>query len=128
MLARMVVVLVGVVACYAEAPAGVGLASVTVVNSHTLDIEYNDVPDETAAKTATNYSIPGLTVYTASSTDDGTVRLTTTGQTEISYTLTVANVTRASDAHPIERATKTFAGRSTFNLVSAAAVDGSTFT
>jgi hypothetical protein len=127
MLAR-IVVLVGVVACNAESPAGFSIASVTVVNSHTLDIEYSDVPDEAAAKTATNYSIPGLTVYTASSADDGTVRLTTSPQTDISYTLSVANVTRASDAQPIAGATKTFAGRSTFNLVSAAAVNGFTFT
>jgi hypothetical protein len=129
MLARMVVMSIVVGACHASSsPPQFGITSVTAVNSSTLDVVFNDVPDPTAAETATNYTIPGLTVKTASSAGDGTVTLVTEPQTNASYTLTVANITRASDAQPLAAATTTFAGKSTFNVVSAAAVDGYTFT
>lgn len=126
----MVAMSIVVGACHASpsSPSQFGITSVTAVNSITLEVVYSDVPDQAAAETATNYAIPGLTVTTASSAGDGTVTLVTAPQTSLSYTLTVANVTRASDAQPLATATTTFAGKSTFNVVSAAAVDGHTFT
>jgi len=126
MLARMVAVLIVVGAC--NASQSFAVTSVTAVDSSTLEVVYSDVPDQAQAEIATNYSIPGLTVHTASSAGDATVRLETGVQTAVAYALTVANVTRASDGQPLATATTTFAGRSTFNLVSAAAVDGFTFT
>jgi hypothetical protein len=129
MLAHMVAMSIVVGACHASSsPPQFGIASVTAVNSSTIDVVYNDVPDQTEAEAATNYVIPGLTVKSASSAGDGTVTLGTEPQTDVSYTLTVANVTRASDVQPLTRATMTFAGKSTFNVVSAVAVDGYTFT
>jgi hypothetical protein len=129
MLARMVAMSIVVGACHASSsPPQFGITSVTAVNSSTLDVVYSDVPDQAEAETAANYAIPGLTVKSASSAGDGTVTLVTAPQTNASYTLTVANVTRASDAQPLATATTTFAGKSTFNVASAAAVDGFTFT
>jgi hypothetical protein len=78
MLARMVAMSIVVGACHASSsPPQFGITSVTAVNSSTLDVVFNDVPDPTAAETATNYTIPGLTVKTASSAGDGTVTLVT---------------------------------------------------
>ncbi|HSR99961.1 MAG TPA: hypothetical protein VLM79_23060 [Kofleriaceae bacterium] len=98
------------------------------MNTATLEVVYSDIPDQAQAETAANYTIPGLTVKTASSAGDGTVTLVTDRQTNVSYMLTVANVTRAGDAQPLTTATATFVGKSTFNVVSAIAVDDHTFT
>jgi hypothetical protein len=80
------------------APFDVSSASATSLTKVT--VTYDAVPDTASATTATNYSIPGLTVNSV--TLSGSVAtLTTTTQSATSYELTVFNVTRASDGEPL---------------------------
>jgi hypothetical protein len=124
---RALAVSIAVAAC-STSPAQFGVARATASSSVAVEVVFDDMPDQTEAALATNYTIPGLTVKSASPAGDGTVILATTAQADTPYMLTVANVSRASDGHPIVMTTSQFTGRSPFNLVSASAIDGYTFT
>jgi hypothetical protein len=91
-----------------------GRASFSVASAASLDathatVTFDAAPAPTAATTASNYAIPGLTV-SAAALSGSTVTLTTTFQRGSSYTVTAGSVTRASDAEPLTTAAATFTG------------------
>src|SRR4029079_19789321 len=57
-----------------------------------------------------------------------TVTITTTTQAAQKYTMTVTNVTRASDGEPLSTAAADFNGRAPFDVTAAASVDSVTMT
>jgi hypothetical protein len=85
------------------------VASAATVDATHVAVTFDAAPAPTAATTASNYSIPGLTVSAASLTGS-VATLTTSVQRAISYTVTVSNVTRNSDAEPLSTAVATFTG------------------
>lgn len=87
------------------APFDVSSAAGTTLTKVT--VTYDAVPDSASALTATNYSIPGL-VVNAVSLSGSVATLTTTTQTTATYTLTVFNVTRASDGQSLTVSTAMF--------------------
>ncbi len=71
------------------------LQGITVENNNTLLATFSEAVDETGSETTANYTIPGLTVTDAVRLPENNarVRLTTSNQSGISYTLTVSGVT-----------------------------------
>lgn len=85
------------------------VASAATVDATHVSVVFDAAPAPTQATTAANYTIPGLSV-TAASLAGSTVTLTTSVQRAISYTVTVANVTRASDAEALTTTSAAFTG------------------
>lgn len=101
--------------------ASFNVASAAAPNSVGLTVTFDAPPNAAQATTLANYSVPGLTLSGAPTLDGSTVTLTTSAQLSQSYTVTVSNVTRASDGEPLATAIADFAGTDTFNVASAAA-------
>jgi hypothetical protein len=85
------------------------VVSAQSTSSVRMTVTFDAPPDPTQATNPANYSVPNLTV-SAPELAGNTVTLTTTPQQAQSYTLTVSNVTRASDGEPLSVATATFDG------------------
>jgi len=100
--------------------ASFNVSSASPASNTSVTVTFDAAPNMVQATTKTNYTIPGLTVTNAAYPGTGNVvTLTTTSQSGISYTLTVANVTRASDAEALTTNSKGFTGRTSFNVSSA---------
>jgi cysteine-rich repeat protein len=82
-------------------------------------VMFNAPPDPAAAATAANYTIGNLTVIGTPVLAGTAVTLTTSMQMSQSYTVAVANVTRASDGEPLGAGTATFSGRDGFDVATA---------
>jgi hypothetical protein len=87
-----------------------------------LKVTFDAAPNIAQATNAANYTVPGLTL-SAPVLVGNVVTLTTTDQAAQSYTVTVANVTRASDAEPLTVKTASFTGHASFNVTSASSVN-----
>lgn len=85
-----------------------------------LTVTFDGPPDQTSATTLANYAVSGLDLTGTPTLSGSTVTLETSAQLAQSYTLTVTNVTRASDKAGLKSSTATFTGRSSFNVASAA--------
>jgi len=85
------------------------VASAATVDATHVAVTFDAAPAPTQATTPGNYTIPGLTV-SAASLAGSTVTLTTSVQRAMSYTVTAANVTRASDAETLSTASAMFTG------------------
>ena len=79
-------------------------------NSVTLTATFNAPPTAAAATTLANYSVAGLVLSGVPVLSGSTVTIKTAPQAAQSYTLTVSNVTRASDTEPLDGKTTTFTG------------------
>jgi hypothetical protein len=99
---------------------GFNVASATSVNSFAMSVTFDAAPDPTQATTVGNYSVPGLTL-SSPVLSGNTVTLATSAQAGQTYTVTVNNVTRASDSSPLAVNTASFA-HTTFNVTSAASI------
>jgi hypothetical protein len=103
------------------------VVSAVALTSHSISVTYSDPPG-TGATTLGNYTIKcggscTLAVSGTPTLSGNTVTLTTAAQTGgTSYTVTVANVIRASDSDPLNNKTATFTGIATFNVSGAASV------
>ncbi|MGH7282403.1 MAG: beta strand repeat-containing protein, partial [Polyangiaceae bacterium] len=93
----------------------------------TVNVTFDAPADPTTGGDFTNYAIADgastpLAVSAASLSGDGlTATLTTAPQTGgTTYTVTVSNVTRASDTQPLSNNQASFTGRSSFNVTGAA--------
>jgi hypothetical protein len=84
-----------------------------------LVVTFSAPPNATQATDPANYAVPGLTLSKPELAGN-TVTLTTTPQQAQSYTLTVSNVTRASDGESLTTKGADFTGRTPFAVVSAA--------
>ncbi len=98
------------------------VASASSNTSTSVQVTFSDPPNMTQATTLANYSIPGLTLSGTPMLSGNTVTLSTTTQSAISYTVTVANVRRDSDAEALTTTTADFPGRVAFNVLSVVAV------
>ncbi|HSN28676.1 MAG TPA: hypothetical protein VLT45_20460, partial [Kofleriaceae bacterium] len=89
-------------------------------------VSFDAAPDPTSATTLANYSIPGLTLSGTPQLSGSSVTISTSPQSSTSYTVTVSNVTRASDAEPLTAATASFTGRAPFDVSGAQATTSTT--
>jgi hypothetical protein len=103
------------------------IQSVTANGTHVVAVTFDSAPDPTSAAVAANYGIPGLTITGTPALSGATVTLTTTAQDAMTYTLTVSNVTRATDGEALTTAIGSFAGVPAFAVASASAVDAHSF-
>ena len=92
------------------------VASAMSTNTHTVRVTFDAAPDPTAAVDPTNYDIQGLTIGGTPVLAGNTVTLTTSPQTASTYTVTVSNVSRASDAEPLTTNATQFMGRAPFDV------------
>jgi cysteine-rich repeat protein len=83
-----------------------------------MAVTFDAVPDATQATTLANYSVPGLTL-SAPVLSASTVSFTTSTQSAVTYTVTVANVKRGSDAEPLAVTSSDFSGRDGFDIAGA---------
>lgn len=97
--------------------------SVTATGAHEVQVTFTSIPDTAQAETAANYEIPGLTLTASPALSGATVTLMTSTQAAQSYTLTVSNVTRASDGAALTTTMGTFTGIAAFDVTGAAAYD-----
>ncbi|MBX3211725.1 MAG: hypothetical protein KF850_06810 [Labilithrix sp.] len=104
------------------------VASAASTDSVTLTVTFDAAPNAAQATTLASYTVPGLTLSGTPTLDGSTVTLTTSAQQSQSYTVTVANVTRASDGEPLATAIADFTGTDTFNVASAAATGNTALT
>lgn len=94
--------------------SGIGtfnLSSATSVNSGTISVTFDAPPNASQATTLANYSIAGLTLTGTPLLSGSTVTIGTSLQQKIDYTVSVANVMRASDGEPLALANTTFQGK-----------------
>jgi hypothetical protein len=96
-------------------------------SAKTVAVTFDAPPNPVQAVDVANYSVPGLTL-SAPALSGSTVTLTTTAQAAQTYTVTVSNVTRATDGDPLVGATADFTGRTPFSVASAQATNAATIT
>nr|HEX4319211.1 lamin tail domain-containing protein [Kofleriaceae bacterium] len=94
----------------ATPPAPFDVASAQSTGPLALTVTFDAPPDPTAAVALANYSVPGLALSGAPVLAGATVTLATSAQLAQTYTLTVADVARASDRQPLATATADFTG------------------
>lgn len=97
--------------------------SVMATGAHQVKVTFTSIPDATQATVAANYSIPGLSITGTPALSGATVTLATSAQMTMTYTLTISNVTRASDGEGLTTAVGTFSGIAAFDVAGAAAYD-----
>lgn len=110
--------------------AGSGAFSVTSAaapNAKVLTVTFDAPPDAAQAGNAANFTAPGLTL-SAPQLAGNVVTLTTSEQSAQTYTVTVAGLTRASDAEPLTLDNADFAGRTSFNVTGAQSTNSATMT
>jgi predicted RNA-binding protein with TRAM domain len=100
-----------------RAPFDVTAAASTT--STQIVVTFDAAPNAAQAMTLANYSIPGLTLSGTPALAGSTVTLTTSPQASTSFTVTVQNITRATDAEPLSAPTAAFTGRPPFDVASA---------
>jgi hypothetical protein len=86
------------------------VASAQSTNPVTLTVTFDAAPNTAMATTLANYAVPGLTLSGTPVLAGNTVTLKTSAQLGQAYTVTVSNVTRASDAEPLDVKAATFNG------------------
>ncbi|MBV8761724.1 MAG: hypothetical protein JO257_30800 [Deltaproteobacteria bacterium] len=96
--------------------AAFDVASALSTNTHTVRVTFDAAPDPTAAVNPANYDIQGLTIGGTPTLSGNTVTLTTSPQSASNYTVTVSNVTRASDLEPLTVNSTQFMGRAPFDV------------
>jgi cysteine-rich repeat protein len=89
---------------------GFDVASAMPTSNREIAVTFNAPPKASQATNASNYTIPGLVVTGPVVLNGDTVTLQTSAQMAIPYIVTVANVTRASDAQPLTIAMGPFTG------------------
>ncbi|MDQ3337094.1 MAG: lamin tail domain-containing protein [Myxococcota bacterium] len=104
------------------------LASVTTKSSTSIEVKFDANPSVAQATTLANYSITGLTLRGTPALSGDTVTLTSEPMAGITYTVNVANVTRASDAESLTVTSKDFTGRTPFNVADAVSVTSTSIT
>lgn len=86
------------------------VASAAAPSSVTVTVTFDAPPDVASATSRVNYTILGLSQTAPPELSGKTVTLHTSGQLAQSYTVNVANVTRASDGEPLLAKSAIFAG------------------
>ncbi len=102
-----------------------GAASVT---SHAMSVTFDAPPDPAQATTLANYSAVGLTLSGTPVLAGNTVTIATGSQSATTYTVNVANITRASDGTVLTNRSASFTGRSPFDVTAAASTSSGSIT
>jgi predicted RNA-binding protein with TRAM domain len=89
--------------------------------SQRVILSFDGPPNVGQAQNPANYSIPGLTISGTPVVSGNSVTLSTSPQSNASYTVTVSNVTRSGDGEALTVATAMFDGRAPFDVAGAAA-------
>jgi cysteine-rich repeat protein len=89
---------------------GFDIAGATSSGNRQIAITFNAAPDASQAIVIGNYTVPGLTLTGVPTLAGNTVTIATSSQLAMGYTVTVSNVTRASDAQALGIATASFTG------------------
>jgi predicted RNA-binding protein with TRAM domain len=105
--------------CYVNPNGDFDIQSATSTSNTSIAVTFSSSPDPAAAVVLANYSTNGLTLSGTPVLSGSTVTITTDPQQATMYTITAANITRASDAAPLVTASATFTGRAAFNVASA---------
>lgn len=111
-----------------EAASSFNVTSAASVTATRMTVTYDAPPDPSEAVVLGNYSVPGLTLSGKPTVLGNVVTIDTSPQSAMSYTVTVTNVTRASDTDPLTKTSATFMGRTPFNVASAASTNSKTVT
>jgi cysteine-rich repeat protein len=85
-----------------------------------ITVTFTAPPSVAEATTLANYSVAGLTVTGTPTLAGSTVTLATSNQVAMTYTVTVANVTRAIDGESLGDTAASFTGVNGFDVASAA--------
>ena len=93
--------------------------SATAIDPTSVAVTFTAAPDPATATTLANYSIAGLTLSGTPMLAGSTVLVQTQAQAKMTYTVQVANVTRASDGKTLGTTSATFAGIPPFDVMSA---------
>jgi hypothetical protein len=86
------------------------VASAASTGEVSLTVTFDAPPNPIQAAKLANYAVPGLTLSGAPLLSGSTVTLATSGQAATTYTITVTNVTRASDGEPLATPSAMLAG------------------
>jgi hypothetical protein len=100
--------------------------SVQANGAHAVTVVFDSAPTAAQATDPANYAIPGLTITGTPTLSGASVMLTTSAQMAMTYTLTVSNVTRASDGAALTTAVGMFPGIPAFDVTTAMSVDAQT--
>jgi uncharacterized repeat protein (TIGR01451 family) len=92
------------------APISFNVATAGSSGSTGMTITFDAAPDAVEAVTLANYDVPGLTLSGTPVLSANTVTIATSTQAAQRYTVTVSNVTSASDATPLTTNTASFTG------------------
>lgn len=104
------------------------VASAASVTSHAMSVTFDAPPDPVQATILANYSVVGLTLSGTPVLSGNTVTIATGSQDATTYTVNVANVTRASDGTVLTTRTASFTGRSPFDVTGAASTSSGSIT
>src|SRR5262249_49342012 len=104
------------------------VSSAASTGNKTMTVTFDAPPDPVKAVVLGNYNVPNLNLSGTPQLNGSTVTITTDVQTATTYTVTVSNVTRASDSAALVTNQASFQGRTSFNVLSAASVSTSTIT
>ncbi|HEX4515611.1 MAG TPA: hypothetical protein VH054_18820, partial [Polyangiaceae bacterium] len=104
------------------------VTSAMSTGSKQMTVTFDAPPDPTAAAMLSNYNVPNLNLSGTPQLTNNTVTITTDAQSATSYTVTVSNVTRASDSAALVTNQATFTGHTSFNVLSASSASTSTVT
>jgi hypothetical protein len=86
------------------------VTSAQSTSSVSMTVTFDMPPTAASATNLANYAVPGLVLSGTPVLSGSTVTITTSAQLAQTYTLTVSNVTRASDAEPLDMKSADFAG------------------
>jgi uncharacterized repeat protein (TIGR01451 family) len=89
---------------------GFGVVGASSVSSSALSVTFDAIPNAAEATILANYSVPGLTLSGTPALVGSTVTIASSAQVGQSYTVTVSNVTRASDAFALTTNSASFTG------------------
>ncbi|CAN5436309.1 hypothetical protein BH11MYX1_BH11MYX1_56340 [soil metagenome] len=92
-----------------------GVASARSSSVTVMSVTFDALPDPSEALNPANYTVPGLTLSSPALAAN-IVTFTTSMQSAITYTVTVANVARAGDAEPLAVTSADFSGRDGFDV------------
>lgn len=109
-------------------PAEFNVISAESQGTSTVVVTFDATPDPTEAADPSHYSIPGLTLVGGPQIGNSKVTLTTSAQSDQTYTVTVSGVTREGDHQPLTNAAADFQGTTAFDATDAAATSSVSFT
>ena len=111
-----------------DGPSRFNVVSAASVTATRITITYDAPPDPSEGVNLANYKVAGLTLSGKPTLFGNVVTIDTSPQAAKAYTITVTDVTRASDTQPLTVASANFTGRAPFDVASAKSTNSTTLT